>query len=72
MKALPCPFCGSKNSSYCMVENDPCIVCDSCGAVGPSFAGEKSSVENWNKRASQNTVDGIKPIPKKQKKVTDG
>lgn len=54
----PCPFCGSKDiSDACYSGMDCYIMCDDCGASGPSNCctdadeQEDVAIEDWNKRA---------------------
>lgn len=50
-EVLPCPFCGSENSLW-QDENQwsKWIVCDACGATGPTDLGVSGAIEAWNTR----------------------
>lgn len=57
IELLPCPFCGA--SDLTMGERSPsqwrAILCNECGARGPSVKIEDWEIENdWNTRAPTN------------------
>lgn len=59
-RALPCPFCGSKNL-IAEMDEDHCycsVYCDSCGAEGPRKKSEledefQNAFEGWNSRPKE-------------------
>jgi len=45
---LPCPFCGSERLD---TQTFSYVICDKCGAFGPSPGDGRSGAELWNQRA---------------------
>lgn len=57
-KTNKCPFCGSdlqsvvKNKYYGHYE-DYHVMCQTCGACGPSESTEEEAVDSWNRRFTE-------------------
>lgn len=57
-KTDKCPFCGSdlqsvvKNKYYGHYE-DYHVMCQTCGACGPTAGTEDKAIEAWNKRVKE-------------------
>lgn len=55
---LPCPWCGSPDtslSSHSHAHREPCVWCSGCGAVGPvaDEGKDRQAVGAWNRLSSK-------------------
>lgn len=57
----PCPFCGSHKTKARAVQKETrwlnSVVCDSCGATGPTCYNRTNAISKWNQRALSKVLD---------------
>ena len=72
MDTKPCPFCASPKNRIdydSVVSGKPpmyvWVICENCGACGPSDLGKSGAIEMWNLRRTvfQNTTESVGTNP---------